>query len=65
MSDTNHSFEKLREGYLGLDPKDRILFWIHFAVALPIMMGAVVWAFGIGPVSLFALGYLLWIGSNA
>lgn len=65
MSHTEDSLKTIREGYRSLSADNKIMFWIHFAVAPSMMVGAAIYVVGWGPVAVFAIGFALWKGSEA
>ena len=57
-------WETVKENYRRLDEADKILFWVHYAVAPALMITAAAVAFGWTPTLLFCIGGLLWKASE-
>jgi hypothetical protein len=64
MSKTIWSFRQIRAGYRKLDGADKILFWVHFAVAPALMIGATFSIFGWAAICFWS-GLFLFLGSRA
>jgi uncharacterized membrane protein len=63
MSETSEKYARTRDNYRLLDDADKILFWIHFALAPFAMVASTVLAFG-WPAVTFWIGAFLWKGSD-